>query len=245
MSGHSKCTQIKHKKAITDAKRGRLFSKILREIFIAARTGVPNPEANPRLRSAVERAKSQGLPKDTIERAIAKASGDSDAAELQEFLYEATAPGGIVMLIEGITDNKNRSFAEIRHILSERGAKIADPGSVLWSFDKIGTLLCAEDDNTKKTKEDIELAIIEAGATDFHAHKGVWYIETSFTELDKVKRAIELAYVMIKESGHDYKPKNLLSLPARERDMIEPLLDALINHDDVHEAYTNLIPLVL
>lgn len=240
MSGHSKWTQIKHKKAVTDAKKGRLFSKIVREILVAARTGGPHPETNPRLRSAMERARSEGLPKDNIERAIAKASGGGEDTDLQEFLYEATASGGVVLLIEGITDSKNRSFAEIRHLLSERGAKIADPGSVLWNFDKIGTIICAKDDNVQKTKEDIELAIIEAGATDFHAHEDVWVIETSFTELDKVKRALELAGVVVREAGHDYKAKNPLPLSLEEHQAAMILVDAIADHDDVQEVYTNL-----
>ena len=240
MSGHSKWAQIKHKKAITDAKKGRLFSKIVREILVAARTGGPHPEANPRLRSAMERARSEGLPKDNIERAIAKASGSGENETLQEFLYEATAPGGVVMLIEGITDSKNRSFAEIKHLLAERGAKIADPGSVLWNFDKIGTILCAKDDNAHKTKEDIELAIIEAGATDFHMHEDVWVIETSFTGIDKVKRALELAGVAVKEAGHDYKPKNSLPLSLEDQQTAALLIDAIADHEDVQEVYTNL-----
>lgn len=140
MSGHSKWAQIKHKKAITDAKKGNLFSKMVREITIAAKIGDPNPDANIRLKAAIERARAIGLPKDNIERAVAKAGGQGAGAELSEFLYEASAPGGVAMLIEGITDNKNRTINEIKHLLSKHDARLADPGSLLWNFEKIWTV---------------------------------------------------------------------------------------------------------
>ena len=139
MSGHSKWKQIKHKKALTDAKRGTAFSKMVREITIAARTGDPNPEVNIRLKAAVERAHAIGLPKDNIERAIAKAAGRGADSELFDLLYEATAPGGVAMLIKGVTDNKNRTVNEIKHLLSLHGARLAEPGSVLWNFERVGT----------------------------------------------------------------------------------------------------------
>lgn len=181
MSGHSKWSQIKHKKAITDAKKGNLFSKMVREITIAARTGDPNPDANIRLKAAVERARSIGLPKDNIDRAIAKASGQGDGSELFEFLYEATAPGGVAILIEGITDNKNRTFNEIKHLLSKHDTRLANPGSLLWAFEKIWT------DN----------------------------------------------------AGHIYKPRSPLVLPETPLSL-GTLLNAISEHDDVQEVYTNL-----
>lgn len=139
MSGHSKWSQIRHKKAITDAKKGNLFSKMVREITIAAKTGDPTPDANIRLKAAIERARAIGLPKDNIDRAVAKAAGQGESANLFEFLYEATASGGIAILIEGITDNKNRTINEIKHLLSTHDARLADPGSLLWNFEKVWT----------------------------------------------------------------------------------------------------------
>ena len=140
MSGHSKWSQIKHKKALTDAKRGKLFSKLVREITVAAKTGGAKPESNPRLKSAMEQAKSLGLPKDNIERALQKAAGKGeDSQNLQEFIYEALGSGGISIIVEGITDNKNRTLAQIKQILAEHGGKLADQGSLLWGFDKILT----------------------------------------------------------------------------------------------------------
>lgn len=181
MSGHNKWAQIKHKKAITDAKKGASFSKMVREITIAAKTGDPNPEMNIRLKAAIERARALGLPKDNIERAVAKATGQGDGSELFEFLYEATAPGGVAMLIEGITDNKNRTFNEIKHLLNIHDARLADPGSLLWAFEKIWTA----------------------------------------------------------NAGHIYKPRTPLAIP-KLSPSLETLLDAISEHDDVQEVYTNI-----
>lgn len=180
MSGHSKWSQIKHKKGTADAKKGQLFSKLVREITIAARTGGTSPEANPRLRAAIERARVAGLPKDNIERALSRASGGGEGEALEEFLYEA-AKSTVQILIEGITDNKNRTLNEIKQILSRHGAKLVPPGSFLWNFEKIWT-----------------------------------------------------------EEGRDYRPKNFLEVSAEERGKIVPLLDELVEQDDVQEVYTNL-----
>jgi YebC/PmpR family DNA-binding regulatory protein len=139
MSGHSKWATIKRKKGAADAKRGQLFSKLVREIMLAVRTGGPGPETNTRLKSALERSREQGLPKDNIERAIAKAAGGIDTAKLQEFLYEAIGSGGVYLLIEGITDNNNRTLAEVRPILAKHHAKLVPPNSLLWNFEKVWT----------------------------------------------------------------------------------------------------------
>ena len=139
MSGHSKWSQIKHKKAVSDAKKGQLFSKLVREIMLAVRTGGPQPETNARLKSALERSREQGLPKDNIERAVERAYGGGEAAKLQEFLYEAVGAGGVYILIEGITDNNNRTLAEVKPILSKHDAKLVPPNSLLWNFEKIWT----------------------------------------------------------------------------------------------------------
>lgn len=241
MSGHSKWSQIKHKKYLTDAKRGQLFSKLVREVMIAAREGGPNPETNTRLRQAAERARSQGLPKDNIERAIDRASGAGEGAALQEFLYEATAPGGAAIIIEGITDNKNRTLAEIKHLLNEQGSKLAESGSLSWGFDKIGWLEINKEDNPDKKQDEIELTFIDSGATDFKYLDGAWLVETGFAELEKTKQKLERAGIKIKETGHDYKPRLPLDLRGGERNAIEKLLDELSGHSDVQEIFTNLV----
>jgi len=250
MSGHSKWSQIKHKKSLTDAKKGQLFSKLVREIMVAARNAGPNQETNARLRQSIERARSQGLPKDNIERAIERANGAGEGAELQEFLYEATAPKGIAIIIEGITDNKNRTLAEIKHLLNEHGAKLAESGSLLWGFDKIGWLEIGTEDNPDKKQDEIELAFIDAGATDFkyldgaknspNFGDGVWLVETNFAELEKTKQKLEKAGIKIKETGYDYKTRLPLDLRGEERNAIEKLLNELSEQSDVQKVYTNL-----
>lgn len=240
MSGHSKWQQIRHKKAFTDAKRGQLFSKLVREITIAGREAGTNPDTNPRLRSAIERARAAGLPKENIERAIERTSSKAEGGELSEFLYEATAPGGIALLIEGITDNKNRTLAEIKHLLNQYGGRMAESGSLIWGFEKIALIECRAEDNPTKTKEEIELAIVESGASDFRTLDNVWLVEAAFGEGQRVRGALESHGIAAGEPVHDYKPRTPLTLEQAERAKIEPLLDALADHEDVQEVYTNL-----
>jgi len=239
MSGHSKWAQIKHKKALTDVKKGKLFSKLAREISLAARIGGPSPEGNTRLKTAVLRAHAFGLPKENIGRAIKRARG-GDEGELQEFLYEASAPGGVSLLIEGITDNKNRSLAEIKRILQDYDAKLADPGSIIWNFEKIGVIELDKEENREKAREEIELAIIESGASDFKELGGMWQAVTSLRDLANTKEGLERQGVRARSAYHDYKAKTEVSLPDEHRQKIEELLEALTEHDDVQEVYTNL-----
>ena len=241
MSGHSKWAQIKHKKAITDAKKGQLFSKIVRGIALAARSGGPNPETNPGLRRALERAQAQGVPKDNLRRALARASGNDDAVNLQEFLYEATAPGGILILIEGITDNKNRTLTEIKQILTRYGGKLAAPGSVLWNFDKIGIIEVEAKAVSAESKENLEMAIIESGATDFQVLNGVWIVETNLSELESVRQKLEQQKIPVKNSGFDYKSKSPLELPAEDKSRIPKILDEVRDQNEVQEIYSNII----
>jgi YebC/PmpR family DNA-binding regulatory protein len=240
MSGHSKWSQIKHKKGAADAKRGKLFSKLAREITLAARAGSPDPTMNAPLRAVVERARTQGLPKDNIERAIARASGAGDSVALEEFLYAALGPGGVTILIEGITDNKNRSLAEIKQLLIKHEARLADPGSVLWNYEKIGIVEINAEQNRDKNKDVIELAIIESGARDFQVTNEGPRAETEFTARDATRRALEANSVTVKDTGHDYKPRARTAVSSESRAVIETLLDTLLEHDDVQEVYTNL-----
>lgn len=240
MAGHSKWAQIKHRKSITDAKKGQLFSKLVCEIMVAAREGGPKPETNSRLRQAAERAQSQGLPKDNIEKAINRAMGTDEGKSLQEFLYEATAPGGIAIIIEGITDSKNRTLAEIKHILNERGARLAESGSLIWNFEKSGSVELSQETNTAKSQEEIELDIIESGARDFQYLNGTWLIETDFPKLEKVRQNLEAAGLKIKEVYHDYKTRAPIELAGKAKEVIEKLLDELSLHNDVQEIYTNI-----
>lgn len=241
MAGHSKWMQIKHKKAITDAKRGRVFSKLAREVTVAAKTGGANPDANPRLRTAMERAKNGGLPKDNIERALKRAAGSGLGEDLFEFLYEASAPGGVAILIEGITDNKNRTTAELKHVLGEHGGRMAESGSLLWNFEKRGTLALHETEQSR-TKETVELAIIDAGARDFFYRDGMWSLETDFGKREMVRRNLDEAGIKVKETGHDYVPQSTLNLSENQKENMIKLLEAITEHDDVQEIYTNINP---
>lgn len=240
MSGHSKWSQIKHKKALTDAKKGILFSKLSKEITVAVKTGGANPDMNTRLRTAMERARSEGMPKDNIDRAIQKVAGNDSDVTLQEFVYEALGPGGCNIIIEGITDNKNRTFNEIKLILSNNGSKIADQGSLLWNFDKIGSIQIDINDNQEKNKDDLINIIIESGASDLQNIDNFFIVETIFTDLDKIRKTIEQYGIKIKNSGHDYKAKTLLELDEQTKNTAEKVLEEIAEQSDVQEVYTNI-----
>lgn len=240
MSGHSKWSQIKHKKAATDAKRGQLFSKMVKEIAVAARSGGASAETNPRLRQALERAKSAGLPKENRDRALLKASRWGEGTLLQEFLYEATYPGGIMILVEGISDNKNRALAEIKHLLGEHGAKLANPDSLVWNFNKMGVIEIDLEDNHHMNDVGLEFAIIEAGARDFKKVGAMLLVEVNFEKRGGVRKKLEEGGVKIKESYYNYRPHAVVGLPEKEREAAKSLLDAISAHDDVRAVYTNL-----
>lgn len=208
--------------------------------MVAAREGGKNPDFNARLRTAIERARTEELPKENIERAIARAEGGGDAGALQEFLYEATAPAGVLILIEGITDNKNRTLAEIKKILAERGAHLAGQGNILWNFEKIGALEITKRDNPKKDVDGIELAIMESGAEDFDITNTGWFIATKLPGLDRVRSVLEERGIKIHACSPAFRPRAPLPLGEDARAAIEPLLDALADHDDIQKIYTNL-----
>ncbi|MEK7074273.1 MAG: YebC/PmpR family DNA-binding transcriptional regulator [Patescibacteria group bacterium] len=240
MSGHNKWSQIKHKKGITDAKKGKIFSGLVREVMIACKTGGNNPNSNTRLRAAIERARGMGVPKNNIERAVSRGSGTKEGSEFKEFLYEATGPCGIAILIEGITDNTNRSISEIKHLLNTHGGHIADPNSLLWNFQKIGILEVSKEQNSRMLKDDIELAFIEAGARDFFSTDDAWIIETEFAACDHVRKQLEQRGVAIRMSEHDYKPMSTILLDPQTETAAELLINTLTEHEDVREVYTNI-----
>ncbi len=239
MSGHSKWSQIKHKKAITDVKKGKIFSKLVREVMIASKTG-GSTDANVRLRAAIERARNVGVPKDNIDRAVIRGSGTEQGQEFKEFLYEATGPGGLAILIEGITDSTNRSISEIKHLLSTHGGRIAQPGSLLWNFQKVGILEISAEQNPQKSNDDIELALLESGARDFSSADRIWTIETEFTDRERIRKDLEQQGITVHTSTHDYKSGSTIALEPSLSAAAESLLDALTDHDDVQEVYTNL-----
>ncbi len=241
MSGHSKWSKIKRGKAITDAKRGKLFSKLAKIISVAARDKGGDPKFNPTLRMAIEKAKEANMPNENIERAIAKGAGGEEESRMEEFLYEAYGPGGIAILIEGITDNKNRTLSEIKNILTKQNAKFVESGGVSYLFQKRGVIV-VDSALVNLTKDDLELAAIEAGAEDIK-----WQNETSLIiytnplELDKVKGNLEAQPVSPESASLDWIPMSEVEVSdSKTKEQLEKLFDALDENDDVNEIYSNL-----
>ncbi len=236
MSGHSKWSTIKHKKALTDAKRGKLFSKISRMISVAVREKGPSPDTNLPLRLALEKAKEANMPAENIQRAIKKYSAGA-GDQLEEVQFEGYGPGGVALIIEAITDSRNRTSQEIRHILSSRGGNMASPGSVLWMFEKYGdiTVNCAG-----RNREDIELAAIEAGAEDVRNEEDKIVILTKPEDVYRVKKYVEEKGVIIEKAGFDYRPKNAVVITdASLKKQMEDLCEILDDYDDVQEIYSS------
>ncbi|KKS39049.1 MAG: hypothetical protein A3G49_03120 [Candidatus Sungbacteria bacterium RIFCSPLOWO2_12_FULL_41_11] len=241
MSGHSKWAQIKHKKALTDAKKGKAFSKISRMITVAVKEKQNrDPSTNSKLRTAIEKARSLGMPGENVERAMAKGLGEGKEGEgLKEVLYEAFGPEGTALIIAGITDNKNRTTAEIKHLLSEHGGRLSEKGSVEWMFNHVA----AFDFNAKdflKTEE-AELFLIDAGAEDISKNDSLMTAYVSPQSSDIFRKKLEAKSIKPKEEYFDYMPKNKLSLLNEEtKQKVIGLMDALDDNDDVQEVYTNI-----
>jgi len=240
MSGHSKWSQIKHKKALTDAKRGKIFSKFAKQIAIAARAKGGDPETNPSLRMIADKARSFNMPQENILRAIKKGMGELEGQKYEEFTLEAFGPANTALIIEGTTDNKNRTVSEIKFLLTQHNGKLANIGSVLWLFDRYGMIDLKKPNKIKK--EDLELLIIDAGAQDFK-----WLDEENlevFTQpedLEKIKRLLEQKEVVILESSLGWKPKNETIIEDQKtKAQLEILLEALDDNDDISEIYSSL-----
>jgi len=239
MSGHSKWAQIKHKKGITDKKKGRLFSKLAREIMVASREG-DNPETNFKLRLAIEKAKAANMPSENIQRAIDKGSGKIKGEELEQFVLEAYGPGGVALLIEVLTDNRNRAVAEIRGFLSKNNGRLAEAGAVSWLFEKKGFLVIENCGVSKEAKEEVEMMAIDAGASDIQEEGNDLYIYTEVTSLEKVKKFLEEANVYIASSGIMMSPKQTIPInDEKTAQLILKLMDSLEDLDDVVAVYAN------
>ncbi len=242
MAGHSHWAKIQHKKALADQKRGKLFAKLSRLITIAAREGA-DPDMNPRLREAIEKARSFNMPSSTIERAIKKATGeDKESSQLQEFLFEALGPGQAKILIEGITDNRNRALFEIRQILAERGGKLVEEGAVKWMFERKGFLLIDPEEQAEpwNKKEDLELLLIESGAQDIREREGLLEVIVKDTELESTKKALGQKGVKIKDSFVGWEAKEEMVVSEKDKEKLEKLFEELDELEDVQEIYTNI-----
>lgn len=238
MAGHSKWAQIKHKKAHTDLKRGKVFSKIVKEIAVAARLGGGDPVGNPRLRLTIEKAKEVNMPQDNIKRAIMKGTGELPGVSYEEVSYEGYGPAGVALLIEVLTDNRNRTVGEIRHILSKHGGSMGETGCVSWIFDKRGYILV----DKKAVDEDTLMSIVlDAGATDMKNDPGEssYEIITEPESLDGVKSALTSAKIPVTLSEVTMLPKSYVDLDSKAADQMTRLMDALEDHDDVQNVFAN------
>jgi YebC/PmpR family DNA-binding regulatory protein len=241
MSGHSHARTIKHQKDITDQKRGQIFSKMARVISIAVKDGGPNPETNTKLKVAIEQAKGFNLPKENIERAIKQATGGEEGTNLTEVVFEAFGPGGIAIIIEGITDNKNRTLGEIKQILNQNQGKLAGEGSVKWLFEKRGAITVKPDEQPKiKNKDDLELTAIEAGAEDVYWYDNTLDVYTNPEDLDAVKKKLEEKEIKIDVTSLDLMPKEEISVDKKTKEACQKLFEILDENDAVQEIYSNL-----
>lgn len=237
MSGHSKWHSIKHKKGAVDAKRGRIFTKIIKELTVAARLGGGDPEANPRLRTAVLKAKSVNMPKDNIERAIKKGTGDLDGVDYVELIYEAYAPGGVALMIEAMTDNKNRTAADVRSILTKGGGSLGETGCVSYMFSKKGTITF---DAEKYSEEEVFEAALEAGAEDVASHGGAIEVTTAQEDFAKVLVALNEAGVEQELADVALIPDNYVSLDPDKAEKVINLIERLEDNEDIQSVASNL-----
>jgi len=236
MSGHSKWSTIKHKKAAADAKRGKAFTRVIREITMAAREGGGDADGNARLRSAIIAAKECNMPSDNITRAIKKGTGELEGAQLEEVTYEGYAPGGVAVFIETVTDNKNRTLPEIRHIFAKHGGNIAASNSVAWMFEKKGYLVV---DSTALPEERLLEIVLEAGADDMRQDGSNQEIFTSPEAFPVVKEALESKGVPIAASEVAMTPKNTVRAEGQTARKVLKLIEALEEHDDVQHVWAN------
>ena len=236
MSGHSKWSSIKHKKSATDAKRGKIFTKLIKEITVAARTGGGDPDANPRLRTAIQAAKSENMPKENIERAIKKGTGELEGVNYEETIYEGYGPGGAAVFVESLTDNKNRAVADIRHIFSKAGGNLGENGCVSWMFDNKGYIVVEQKAVDEETLMEIA---IDAGAEDAREDNDNFEIITDPKDFESVKRAVEDKSIPYIVAEITMLPQTTVSLKGKEAEQMVKLMEALEDCEDVQKAYTN------
>ncbi|MDQ4123338.1 MAG: YebC/PmpR family DNA-binding transcriptional regulator [Acidobacteriota bacterium] len=236
MSGHSKWHTIKHKKGALDAKRGKLFTRLIKEITVAARLGGGKIEDNPRLRKVVNEAKGANMPNDTIDKAIKRGTGELEGVTYEEITYEGYGPSGVAVLVDTMTDNRNRTVAELRHLFSKNGGNLGEAGSVAWMFDKKGYIVV--DKEVKSEDELFELAI-EAGADDLKDEGEVFEIYTAPESFDAVAEAVKNAGVEPQMAEISMVPQNYVHLEGAEAKQMLKLYDALDDHDDVQKVYAN------
>jgi YebC/PmpR family DNA-binding regulatory protein len=236
MSGHSKWASIKHKKAVVDSRRGAQFSKLARAIMVAARDGGGDPDANATLENAVRKAKEASMPKENIERAIAKGTGEGGEADaIETVLYEGYGPAGVAVLVEALTDNRNRTGADIRHAFSKNGGNLGEPGSVAYLFEKKGTIVI----DAERYAEDELMVAVEAGAEDISTDEGVFEVIAAPADFGAVRRALEEAGVEMESAEMSYRPTILVPIDEGQAAKLMRLIEALEDSDDVDAVHAN------
>ncbi len=236
MSGHSKWATTRRKKAVIDAKRGKMFTKLIKEITIAAREGGGDPEGNPRLRLAVDNAKAANMPQDNIERAIKKATGELEGQSYHELIYEGYGPSGIAIMVEVATDNKNRTVAEVRHLFSKSGGSLGENGSVAWMFDRKGIILLPKKD---RTEDEIMEIILDDGAEDLHVEDDYFEVQTPLEAFEPVRKALVNKSIEIENASLQWIAKNAVSVEGEDAEKIMKLIESLEDSDDVQNVYSN------
>ena len=239
MSGHSKWSTIKRKKAAIDAKRGKIFTTLIREITIAARAGGGDPASNPRLRHAISSARDANMPQDNIKKAIMKGTGELPGTTYEECTYEGFGPGGVAIFMEVLTDNKNRTVADIRHLITKYGGNLGENGSVAWMFDTKGQIILTRDNQDENTLFE---AAIDAGAEDFVAVHDAFIITTDPVDIMSVRNAIENKGYFVESSKVEMLPKNLHKINDEKTEKAISLLNEIEDHDDIKSIYTNFEP---
>ena len=236
MSGHSKWSSIKHKKSRTDAQRGKIFTRLIKELTVAARTGGGDESANPRLRAAIAAAKAGNMPQANIEKAIQRGTGELPGVSYEDMTYEGYGPGGAALMIRTLTDNKNRTVADIRHLFGKYNGNLGESGSVSWIFDKKGVLQVNAEG---LAEDDVFLVALEAGADDIKNDGRVFEIFTPAEKLDETKKALEEAGFGVVTAESTMHPQNFVTLEGKQAEQMLKLMDALDEHDDVQDVFSN------
>jgi YebC/PmpR family DNA-binding regulatory protein len=237
MSGHSKWHSIRHKKAKVDAERGKIFTKLIKELTVSARIGGGDPDMNPRLRTAMAAAKAANMPAKNIDNAVKKGTGELPGVVYEEIIYEGYGPGGVAMYINAMTDNKNRTVAEIRHLLSKYGGNLGETGCVAWMFERTGLIKVPKE---KYDEEELFMLVIEAGAEDMKNEDPEFFeIYTDYEMLDEVRTALEEKQVTIASAERTMIPKTFVNLEGKQAEQMLKLMDILDDHEDVQDLYAN------
>jgi YebC/PmpR family DNA-binding regulatory protein len=236
MSGHSKWATIRRKKGALDAKRGKLFTKLIKELTIAARDGGGDPNGNPRLRLAIDNAKAANMPAENVERAIKKATGELEGVNYVEITYEGYGPAGVAVLVEVMTDNKNRTVAEIRHLFSKYGGSMAESGSVAWMFERKGVITVPKEG---RTEDEIMEIILDAGADDLRTEGDFFEIQTAVEAFEPVRRAVVDKKIKTENASLEYVAKNMINVAGEDAERVMKLIEMLEDNDDVQNVFSN------